>query len=898
MADSLADLFVRLSGDTTDFKKKFDEASGQLSAFGNLSSDVGDTLKGFGEKITDFLEHPLKSAGEATKAVLESMGPLGVVAAAAGAGFAAVGYEIYGLVEEEGAAAKAIENLSYRLNLSYEDTKKLSEISQVAGVDLSVLGRVSMRLADALEDPAGAGKKVASALEDMGIWAADSGDALLKLLKHLAEIPDATQRINEAHTVMGKGAVQLEPLLRTYEGLSAAIEQLGGQLDKEGVAKLLEAEKASKLLGVAWDHLKEGLAATFAPAVIAGLEMLTNLFVGTPNPTLPKQIADVTAEIKQLEAEAKRGASDINYMQGLGLISNDSTQAAIAQKKALLDMLEAQQAAIGRSKEYNAELDESNAKAKKWALEADDRAKDYAKTQTIVIDAAAAHQKSLLNIEKMGYEEEEKLGLISAQANLPRLQSIEDRELAITEDAITKKRALVARNAAEEVTGSAKLAADLQKAEDLNAEHTVKLEEHVTATLAKQFEERVKIHIKGLNEELKGQQDVAAHVTALNLKMHDDQIKAQMEEAAGELAHGTKMLDLRRTMADADYALGLISGKQRIAIAQQVDADEEALDRQAINHEIALLDQRSKAETDYASKRQALLNKLSAMDDRHLADEQKNANALRALNQGYGDEEQQLQKLIADKEKLGADATREIVQLTALKEKTQQLSDASSRWGDVLTRNVAAAHTMFTQLEQGIATDIIHWKGFAQTLKDVFSQLGVSILSSLFKGLLLPLEDAFAKLVGSITASLLGTIAPQLAAALASKAIASALDADEISGNAAVAGSAVAAWTAAIPFVGPEFAVEAGLAMAGAIESTFLPAAAFATGGWVPQDMLAMVHEGEYVVPAAQAAQVGGGRSGPAFVLNNPIFNGVTPQLVDDVMNRMVQAARRTGAKI
>ncbi len=115
-------------------------------------------VESLGQTIKEFLEHPVESAGNAVKSLINELGPMGVVALAVGAAIGEAAHSIVGLVEEEGAAAKATENLALRLNLGFEEAKKLSEMANVAGVDLGVLQRVSMRLADALEDPAGGGQ--------------------------------------------------------------------------------------------------------------------------------------------------------------------------------------------------------------------------------------------------------------------------------------------------------------------------------------------------------------------------------------------------------------------------------------------------------------------------------------------------------------------------------------------------------------------------------------------------------------------------------------------------------------------------------------------------------------------------------------------------------------------
>ena len=73
----------------------------------------------------------------------------------------------------------------------------------------------------------------------------------------------------------------------------------------------------------------------------------------------------------------------------------------------------------------------------------------------------------------------------------------------------------------------------------------------------------------------------------------------------------------------------------------------------------------------------------------------------------------------------------------------------------------------------------------------------------------------------------------------------------EIASNAAVAYSGAYAATAAIPFVGPELAPEA--AMLAYMDVMAMTPAGFALGGLVPATGLALVHQGERVLPASMS---------------------------------------------
>jgi hypothetical protein len=79
----------------------------------------------------------------------------------------------------------------------------------------------------------------------------------------------------------------------------------------------------------------------------------------------------------------------------------------------------------------------------------------------------------------------------------------------------------------------------------------------------------------------------------------------------------------------------------------------------------------------------------------------------------------------------------------------------------------------------------------------------------------------------------------------------SATATQEIESNAAVAYSGAYAATAAIPFVGPELAPEA--AWAAYMDVMAMTPAGFALGGIVPATGLALVHQGERVLPASMS---------------------------------------------
>ena len=208
---------------------------------------------------------------------------------------------------------------------------------------------------------------------------------------------------------------------------------------------------------------------------------------------------------------------------------------------------------------------------------------------------------------------------------------------------------------------------------------------------------------------------------------------------------------------------------------------------------------------------------------------------------------------------------------------------------------------MFNSMERGMASDIVHWKGFGKTVIDVFQKMGEDILTLMLHALLKPVETAVAGVMAGIAQKLLSVFVTQ-------KVGATGVAIGEVTQDAAVGGAAAAASIAAIPIIGPGLAIEAGLAMAAAIEGTFLPAVmvgAAAKGGFgdIPADMLVQTHAKEMILPADIATPLraqlrNGGVGGGGMAFNNCTFTGVAKETVTLLANQMIRGARLAGARL
>ncbi len=123
----------------------------------------------------------------------------------------------------------------------------------------------------------------------------------------------------------------------------------------------------------------------------------------------------------------------------------------------------------------------------------------------------------------------------------------------------------------------------------------------------------------------------------------------------------------------------------------------------------------------------------------------------------------------------------------------------------------------------------------------------------------------------------------------------------QIVSNAAVAYSGAYAATAAIPIVGPGLAPEA--AMMAYMDVMAITPAGFALGGIVPATGLALVHEGEKILPKSMSGD-GSGLGGVTVVVNHSVnavdaasFQGHIRRHSNMIANEVTRALKRKGVR-
>jgi hypothetical protein len=223
----------RLNGMLTEAIAKYaalgQTAPPEMQALADATAHATGGLEEFGKgfNLQDAIEHPLSAATEALKTFAATLGPVGVAAAGAVTGIAAVGVAVYELTDKAAAAGGALQDLSLKTGISVPQLSRLSNAAQVAGTDMESLGNAIYKMdIQAAANP----EKFANALKEIGINAQDffalsPDEKMLALSDALNATSDAATRNAAGQAIMGRGFRDIEaPLMKLREGLEKTSE--------------------------------------------------------------------------------------------------------------------------------------------------------------------------------------------------------------------------------------------------------------------------------------------------------------------------------------------------------------------------------------------------------------------------------------------------------------------------------------------------------------------------------------------------------------------------------------------------------------------------------------------------------------------------------------------------
>lgn len=846
--------------------------------------------------------------------------------------------------EEAEATIDSLKETAQELGLAFEPLLGITQRFTVLGVSAEETQRALRAAAD---DAALTGSnidRVSNSIERMAQTGMASNRQLFQLRLTTADLGE----------VMGVSADQVTKAFRSMS-LSAEdrVAIITEAIEKKfpGAAEAMANSVSGQMnrLKNSWEFALEDMGAALRPmlmealpGLVQGMKVLVDVAITVA--TGIKLVTDSLVAVFTVSLTAVKGFLDTWYNLNTGKFK-EAKQAAQdtwdsiknAAKFSWDDMVKDAQTGEDALEKLWAERKKREAGEGEGKRTLPKIAIPYAEMKT-EIDAEAAHQRSLLELGRIGLEARKKMGQVSAEEYLAQTKALNDQELEITRDAIRRKlaaqkesnasqinaalnkelQAAVDKNHLENAKADAKYNEERKKEEDETVAHIAKEEDKIAANTRKVYEMREK-----LDEEEKNDRD-----------------KAARDRVNNEMAHEQRLLDNERAVLAERVRMHLITNEERLRLEENLNQREEAMQIEALEKEKKAITDAVEYDIHQETKLAAIEARLQALRDKR--DNREKVRAIQIENDAWttlgitsdsvlknqltdidnailkllkmgvstreleAAERKRLETVIQMREATGEDASKEIIALTNLQIKQDVLKHQAEGLGGVYRDFMNTAHRAFQQIGSGLADAITNSKTFGQTMMNVLHQIEKELLNLVFQFIMEQLWGALMDLTGLMGTSF-GKLAQQ---AGVTQAAASASDVSQVIGAGAVGGAAAAASIAAIPIVGPGLAIEAGEAMMAAIISTFAPVAAFARGGDVPTDMIAMVHGGEHVVNADISAGLRGLLNAQGSLMpptapagdninldfRGAVFgSGLSQSIVDNMMQTAIGKLRRAG---
>jgi len=232
-----------------------------------------ESIKAFGERVSQSMENPLQGAKGALSSVLSALGPFGVAVATGAAvlgGIAAAAFEAAKSLGEYGTRVKDAE---LRTGLTAKEVGQFGFASRAVGQDISIVEKLMKGLSRAADDNSTEGEKARATLRGMGIdfhtatgEMKPTSEILIEISEGLNKLPAGLQRDAAAMDLFKKVGVEAIPFMTELnENLRVAHEQGFGPTEDD-VHRFQEYQREVTVLETKWDALvrkfKEGLVVT------------------------------------------------------------------------------------------------------------------------------------------------------------------------------------------------------------------------------------------------------------------------------------------------------------------------------------------------------------------------------------------------------------------------------------------------------------------------------------------------------------------------------------------------------------------------------------------------------------------------------------------------------------
>lgn len=259
---------------------------------------IEPSAKGIGSQIESVLNSETQGTGAKVGSNLASgisgalkvgLGATAAVAGATVAGMTAVGKSIVNNAKETAAFGDNVDKLSQKIGISAEAFQEWDYVFSQNGADIGILETGMKTLSSAVYDAASGSKSAQAKFEALGLSVSDlstmsQNDIFGAVIKQLQEMPEGAERTAIAADVLGKSAMELQPLLNQTADSTEALKQqahdLGMVMSDESVKDAAAFTDSMDNLTRAFTGAKNEISAAFLPSLTEITNGFANLIAG------------------------------------------------------------------------------------------------------------------------------------------------------------------------------------------------------------------------------------------------------------------------------------------------------------------------------------------------------------------------------------------------------------------------------------------------------------------------------------------------------------------------------------------------------------------------------------------------------------------------------------------
>ena len=259
---------------------------------------IEPTAKGIGNKIESVLNSETAGVGASVGANLGGsigsalkvgLGATAAITGAAVAGVAALGKSIVSTAKDTAAYGDNVDKLSQKIGISAEAFQEWDYIFSQNGADIGILQTGMRTLTNSLQSASQGSASAQAKFDALGLSVSDLAsmsqeDMFAAVVQRLQEMPEGAERTALATDVLGRSAMELQPLLNQTADSTEALRQQAHDL---GLVMSDEAVKNSAAFTDSMDNLKRSfeaakneIGAAFLPSLTEITNGLANLIAG------------------------------------------------------------------------------------------------------------------------------------------------------------------------------------------------------------------------------------------------------------------------------------------------------------------------------------------------------------------------------------------------------------------------------------------------------------------------------------------------------------------------------------------------------------------------------------------------------------------------------------------